>query len=229
MQSYGITGRETPLTLLKEAESSIHEYFASEQFNIMRFVKGHTIYREENYPTGLYAVISGKVKICMKGDGGKEQITRIAVKNDCLGLEYVIKDSKYCSSAIALTETETIFISKDKFNDLVQTNARLAHAFAALLSKNIIDREQKLTSISYTPVRGRLAGALLFLDSKFNGDGDGSIILTRSELASYIGSVQETTTRVLSEFKNEKLVEISGRKINIINRDKLMSIRNLYR
>jgi CRP-like cAMP-binding protein len=70
---------------------------------------------------------------------------------------------------------------------------------------------------------------LLLLESKFIQDGNGKIAISRSDLASYVGSVRETVSRLISEFKEDKMIETSDDFLKIINRDKLISISNLYR
>lgn len=212
----------------EEAKRTIQKYLPAEEFDSIRFDKGQALYHQGNYPDGLYILVSGKVKICMKGDGGKEQILRIGIKNDYLGFECLLKYSRYCSAAIALTKIETVFVPKEFFNYLIQAKPELLKAFAELLSSNLLEREQKLTDTSYKPVRGRLADALLLLDKQFNADTEEAITLTRTELASYIGSVRETTTRMLSEFKTDEIIEVIGDSIYVSNREKLFAISNLY-
>ncbi|TAL57732.1 MAG: Crp/Fnr family transcriptional regulator, partial [Bacteroidetes bacterium] len=174
-----------------------------------------------------YIIISGKVKICM-GSNKKEQILHIAVENDYLGYECLMKYSKYCTSSVTLTDTQTAFIPKDIFTYLMQTKPELANAFAELLSASLMRKDRKLADISYEPVRGRLAGALLELELKFKDKENSDILLTRAELASYIGSVRETTTRLLSEFREDKIIETDGGSIKVINRNKLIALSNLY-
>ena len=87
-----------------------------------------------------------------------------------------------------------------------------------------------MLDLAYKPVRGRLADALLSLDGKINPrQTDQQINLTRNELANYIGSVRETTTRLLSEFKKEQLIEMNRDYIQVVNHDKLNFISRLYK
>jgi CRP-like cAMP-binding protein len=100
--------------------------------------------------------------------------------------------------------------------------------FLTMLSLDDIDRERQLMDFEYKPVRGRLAEALLRLDKLFNNQNSGYIYLSRKEMAGLIGSVRETTTRLISEFRQEKIIETSHSGIRILNRKKLAEISNLY-
>ncbi len=99
-----------------------------------------------------------------------------------------------------------------------------------LLSLDLKEAETKITDLAYKPVRGRLAGALIYLTNKFseNTTEVPNISITRSDLACFVGTAKETVNRLLSEFRNEHLVETTGTKINILNFKGLNTLNNLY-
>jgi len=98
----------------------------------------------------------------------------------------------------------------------------------SLICSLLEEAEEKMTSMAQKPVRERLAEGLLVLDELFNGaggcksaDNDHSISLTREDLANIIGTATETVIRLLSDFKEEELIETEGRKILILDRSGL--------
>ena len=100
-----------------------------------------------------------------------------------------------------------------------------------MLSRDLIETENKLLDIVQRPVRGRLAQLLMsFSDEGPAGIGLSPIVcsFTRQDLANMIGTVKETVTRVLTEFKNENLITTNGRKIQVINTAGLDRIVNMY-
>ena len=87
-----------------------------------------------------------------------------------------------------------------------------------------------ITDIAQKTVRERLAEILLFLVNDFGLDSDNflNISLTREELSNIVGTATESVIRLLSEFKSDKLVELNGRKIKIINTKGLEKISNVF-
>jgi CRP-like cAMP-binding protein len=92
-----------------------------------------------------------------------------------------------------------------------------------------------MTSLAQKPVRERLAEGLIILDDLFNGknvchatNDEHSISLTREDLANIVGTATETVIRLLSEFKEERLIETNGRKILLIDREGLQKAAKNY-
>ena len=97
-----------------------------------------------------------------------------------------------------------------------------------MLSQLLEEAESKMTSMAQKPVRERLAETLLFLNNIFESDTQSDIhiqnaciALPREDLANIVGTATEVVIRLLHEFKEEKLVKINGRKITIVNVEKL--------
>ena len=100
-------------------------------------------------------------------------------------------------------------------------------SFIKMLSDNIADKEKQLINLAYSSVRKRVAEALLLLQARYdnNKDKSFSISISREDLANIVGTATESLIRTLSDFKEEKLVEIKGSNITIINIDKLKKLR----
>jgi CRP-like cAMP-binding protein len=96
------------------------------------------------------------------------------------------------------------------------------------MAKNIAEKEQQLLDIAYNSLRKRVANALITLLNKYRkNDVDVfSIQLSREDLANIAGTATESLIRTLSDFKSEKLIDISGSKISILNEKKLAVIFN---
>ena len=99
-----------------------------------------------------------------------------------------------------------------------------------LICKELGEANSFITDIAQKSVRERLAEVLIILKNTFKLDNDNilQILLTREELANIIGTATESVIRLLSEFKDDKLIELNGRKIKIINLKGLMKIANYY-
>jgi CRP-like cAMP-binding protein len=190
------------------------------------YKKGQIIFQEDSLPIGLYCLNTGMVKIVKLGSNGKEQILRIAKAGDFLGYRSLIGNTRYRASAVALEDSTACLIPKTEFSQLIRQNVNFYDGIMKMLCEVIENAETKITDIAYKPVRGRIAEALIMLDQAF-ADRE-QITLTREDLAGFVGTVKETAIRIISEFKNEKLIEINKRSIKVLNPEGLLRISNLY-
>lgn len=182
-------------------------------------------------PSGLYCINSGKVKIYQRGYEGKEQIIRLAKNGDILGYRALISGEGYSATATAIEDSKICLIPKEVFYELLQSNAEITKSMMKLLANELKDAESKITNLAQKPVIERLAEALLMLKEYYgNQEDDNSlnINITREEIANIIGTATETAIRLLSELKKEGILDLSGKKITIINNDSLMKLANLY-
>jgi CRP/FNR family transcriptional regulator, polysaccharide utilization system transcription regulator len=190
------------------------------------YKKGQYIFYENAAPVGLFCLSSGAVKLSKLSSNGKEQIVRIARPGDFLGYRSLISKARYTYSAIAIEDAAVCLIPKPEFFTLIRNNNQFYESLMQLICKEADEMEAKIGDIAYKPVRGRIAEALVLLagackDSEY-------ITLTREDLASLVGTVKETAIRIISEFKDEKIIEIDKRRIRILNQAKLMAVCNLY-
>jgi len=127
----------------------------------------------------------------------------------------------YKVSATALEDANICFISKDDFLDMIDTNATLRNGIMRELSKELGDRAVFITNMAQKSVRERLASALIILDDVYSGE---QINLTREDMANFVGTATETLIRLLKDLKEEGVIEIHTRKLEIVDKDKLMKI-----
>jgi CRP-like cAMP-binding protein len=206
-----------------EDQSFINSYKSS------TFTKrGQVIFHEGRIPQGLYCLNEGKVKIYMIGNDGKEQVVRIVTPRGFFGLRALISGRTYLSSAVTLEDSVICMIPKPVFFETIQKYPEVSHCLMIFLSSLLAEAENKMLSLAQKPVRERLAETLIKLHEVFNGNGGNNhISLSRADLANIIGTANESVIRLLSEFKDESLISIEGRRISILDFDKLRKIGKL--
>ena len=195
------------------------------------FKKGQLIFSEGSFPHGLYCINAGKIKIVHLGEMGKEQILRFAKGGDIIGYNSLLSGETYSCSAIAMEDSSVCFISRAFFLNMLANNMKLTMKMMTLLSNELKIAAQKLTSMAQKPVRERVAEAILFIKEIYGYEIDNATIdlsLSREDIANIVGTSRETATRLLSEFKDDGIIEINGKKIKITNRQKLVKTANLY-
>lgn len=196
----------------------------------MYYKKAQLIYQEGSTPLGAYFVENGSIKISKMGSSGKEQILRIVTNGELLCLSDLFSQSRYGNSAKTLEDSSLLFISKQDFWEVLKEDDQIFRNLLQQLALNIRKGNEKIVDLAYKPVRGRLAEALLSLDSKFNTKGREpyQIAITRADLASYVGTVKETINRLLSEFRTENLISTQGTRIKIKDPVGLEKISRMY-
>lgn len=189
------------------------------------YKKGQTLFLEGTPSFGVFCISQGNIKISKMGENGRESIVKIASKGDVLGPKGLFTESNYNTTATALEDSAVCFIDKKYISQLLGSNSTVAMNLMSKLTSDLETCETKLASLSYKNVREKLAGVLLDLVQSHGRPENGQVRidlkLTRQELASLIGTATETLIRVLSEFKEEDLVELQGKNIYILNLEKL--------
>ncbi len=200
----------------------------STENKIKRFKKKDTIFHEQDYPRSLYFITKGKVKTLKGNEEGKEYITGLHNEGDFLGYEALLQGATYSESAVALEDAELSIIPAEDFNSLIYKNRDVADKFIKLLSHDLKEKQERLLKLAYNSIRKRVADALVMLYERYKKDGPAnfSMAIPRDDLASIVGTAPESVIRALSDFKSEKLVEISGSNITILNADKLKAMKN---
>jgi CRP-like cAMP-binding protein len=199
----------------------------SEARDLRTYKKKDDIYKEGTYPKGIYFVNKGKVKTFQTSESGKELITELHKEGEFFGYISLLKDEKYTNSATALEDSEVYMIPKEDFFSLIYRNAEVSRKFIEILSNNLSENEKQLVKLAYNSVRKRLAEALVKLSDKYKeGAEKFSMNISREDLANMVGTATETVIRTLSDFKDDKFIEISGGTITIINYEKLANMKN---
>lgn len=200
----------------------------AEDKKIKTFKKKETVYTEGSYPNSIFFLQVGKVKAYKANEYGKEFITDLYKEGDFFGYSDLLQGNPYQDTAVALEEAEVAVIPKEDFFTLLQSSREVSAKFIKMLSNEIKEREDRLLQLAYNSVRKRVAEALVMLANRYQADKSKpfSMAITREDIASLVGTATETVIRTLSDFKEEKLVEMKGSLITVLNYDKLVRMRN---
>lgn len=189
------------------------------------YKKKSNVYFDHDQPIHLYHVESGKVRTYKVNEDGKEYVTGLFTEGDFFGYMPLISDSEYEDNAEVLEDSELSLIPKNDFKTLLFNNMDVANQFIKRLANNVQEKENQLIDLAYDTVRKRVASSLLQLESKFKKEEDQyTISITRNDLASMVGTATESVIRMLSEFKEDKHISITGSKITILNREALKAL-----
>ena len=189
----------------------------------MKLVKKKSaIFSEGDLPLHVYFIKSGNVKTFKSNPEGKELITNLYGPNDFFGFEEVLENTNYRESAVAMQDCEIITIPSHDFLIMLQKQPDVSKTFINLLCKKVAEREVQLLNLAYNSIRQRTAEALLKAETL--KDAKSAIAIPRDDLAKMVGTASESVIRVLSEFKEEGLIETDAGKIKILEPSKLEKV-----
>lgn len=212
-----------PMPELNLENFEISDFLKNKRIRNIR--KKDFIFMEGQIPGNLYWIKSGKVKNFKTNSFGKELITSIQGEEEFLGHLPLLKNASYEESAEALEDVELYVIPKEEFLAFIKSSKLLSLQFIQLLSKELMDMEDRMIDLAYQPVRQRVARVLLNLGRKFKSwDNSNAITMSRKDISNIIGTAPETLNRMLSEFKEEGIIEISDLGLNVKDIKKLSKL-----
>ena len=190
------------------------------------FKKGKLIFYEGGIPTGAFFILSGRAKIYKTGLDGKDQIFYIYNSGDLLGYHALLCNESYEDACEALEDCEILFVTKSKFFDLLQKIPELNMLLLQNMSHEFGVLVNTITVLAQKPLREKLAIYLLILKNRYTDDENpkGLISIPREDLANLIGTARESLGRLLKEFKEEGLIKIETRSIELVHIQKLERI-----
>lgn len=194
---------------------------------IAHYKRNQTIYSEGEEPTELMCLLKGKVKISKEGVGGRSQIIRMIRPIQYFAYRAYFAREHYLTSASACEASVVCAIPLRIVDLLIRANSRLAMFFIRQLSVDLGIADERTVNLTQKHIRGRLAESLLFLKDSYGLEEDGatiSIYLSREDLANLSNMTPSNAVRTLSAFSSERVIALDGRKIKLIDEERLRKI-----
>jgi CRP-like cAMP-binding protein/CheY-like chemotaxis protein len=207
---------------IRDAKQVLNIRDLGQDKKVKAYKKKTEIFSEGDMPLNVFFVKSGNIKTFKSHPDGKELIINLYTANDFFGFEPILENENYNESAVAMQDSELVVIPRHDFMQMIQTHPDVSKSFINLLCKKVVEREKQLLNLAYNSVRQRTAEALL--KSETLKDSRSVISISREDLAKMVGTASESVIRVLSDFKDEGLIEVEGGKIKILQRSKLEKV-----
>ncbi|SES12999.1 response regulator [Pedobacter rhizosphaerae] len=185
------------------------------------------VYVEDDEPSHLYYIVKGQVKTYKRFKDGRELSSSLYHNGDFFGYESLCNNEPYAENAATLVASEIIQIPKVDFMEYLLNYQSVSKTFISLLSGSVREKVEQMLQLAYSSVRKRVAEALLQVADKFGEDTHDTctIKISRDDLAALVGTASETVSRMLADFKDEKLIDKTGNAINILSIDKLKKVK----
>jgi CRP/FNR family transcriptional regulator len=193
------------------------------------FNKGEIIFSDGDEGNGFFVVVEGLVKIFKVSAEGKEQILHIYGPGEPFGQVAVYAGRSYPASAQAILKSHVLFFPRAAFVDLITRIPSLAMNMLAVLSMRLRAFTVQVENLSLKEVPGRLAAYLVYLADEQGKEDIISLSISKGQLASLLGTIPETLSRIFARMTELDLIEMDGRNIKLLNRDGLEELAELGR
>jgi CRP/FNR family transcriptional regulator, dissimilatory nitrate respiration regulator len=189
-----------------------------------RFEKGEAIFFEGDDANGFYLVVDGRVKIYKLSTEGKEQILHLFGAGEPFGEVPVFSGQAFPANADAVSKSRLLFFPRTDFVELITNNPSLALNMLAVLSMRLRQFTVQIESLSLKEVPGRLAAYLIYLAEEQNAGDCVALPAPKTQLASLLGTIPETLSRIFSKMSSQELILVDGRQIKLLDREGLQAL-----
>jgi len=183
--------------------------------NIVKFNKKEIIFRQGTRTSHFMYIKSGLVKIYKEGRNNRSIIMKIAKPGEYIGMLSVFGSDTFQFSGAAIMPTEIGIIDRDIFYYIFKNNGNFAQKIVENISKTGLFLFDKLLSFTHKQLPGRIADVILYFAEEIYKSEEFEFPLTRKELAELAGTTKESFIRTLTEFKNDKIIDLNGSKVKI--------------
>ncbi|KPK00065.1 MAG: hypothetical protein AMK71_08760 [Nitrospira bacterium SG8_35_4] len=207
--------------LSDEAVSKLEHILAGREFP-----KNMTIFSEGDEAAGFYIICRGRVKVFKLSADGKEQILHIVGPKELLGAVSAFAGNPYPANADTMEKTVAYFFPRREFLALVRKEPSIVMNMMANLAMRLQHFTRVIENLSLKEVPGRLAAYLLYLCRRSECRESIEIDVSKAQLASLLGTIPETISRILRKMSERGILSVSGRKVKLHNKKALQDIVN---
>ncbi len=201
---------------------STNHFASSENYSVIK--KGQIIFHEGFSASNLIIIIDGVIKLSKSAEVETESLLDIRHNGDVIGMEAFFGSGKYFTTARAVTDCRILVINRSTLAELKETrNEEYTNFIQKSLMKSISSLQNRIYLLKEASAKTKIAYILLLFSDKHSTPSQ-EIILPREELAELAEVSRETASREISFFNKAKILKVSGRKILIVNREKLQSL-----
>jgi CRP/FNR family transcriptional regulator, dissimilatory nitrate respiration regulator len=186
---------------------------------VKSYKRGEAIFWEGDPGIGFYVVVGGKVKVFKTSSEGKEQILHIYGPGHPIGEVPVFSGSRFPANAMAIAKSRLLFFPRKDFVDLISSQPSLALNMLAIFSARLRQFTVQVENLSLKEVPARLASYLIYLTEEQGNTEVVTLPISKGQLASLLGTIPETLSRIFNKMTLFKLIAVQGSKITLVNRE----------
>lgn len=187
-----------------------------------KYPRGTYIVRTGEETDALYIILSGRVKVLIPNEEGREVILTTMGPNEFFGEMGMLDDQPRSASVEAVEPCEMLRISKAGFMDTLRNNFDAAMLIIRNLVRHLREADRKIESLALIDVSGRVARLLMELAEEVDGKWVVQRAPPKQEIARMIGASREMVSRVVKDLQRRGFIQAEGRKIVVLDRQTMM-------
>jgi CRP-like cAMP-binding protein len=222
---------ETDSDYICDITAPCFQMLLPEEAEVVRASKTQILFRKDDNLTkqGAFAsyilfMIDGYAKQYIEGDGIKNYNLRIIKPGEFIGLSTVFSGNTFNYSSVALTDCHVFLVEKEAIGNIVKVNGKFGFNIIKRYCEQNTNLLNTVRNLMYKQMNGRMADALLYIDSLKSEKKEIFQLLSRKDLADFAGISTESTVKLLKQFEKEGLINLQEKDINIIKYDTLQGI-----
>lgn len=186
------------------------------------FPRGSTIISAGDMTDSLYVIISGRLKVMMSDNEGREVILAMLNPGEFFGEMGLLDDHPRSATVVALEACELLSLTKRDFKKCLEDNFELSMTVMRGLVHRLREADKKIGSLALMDVYGRVARLLIEMSETINGEKVVTKKVAKQDIAKMIGASREMVSRVMKDLQNSGFIEVRGNAIHL--RDTIMTI-----
>lgn len=202
------------------------EMVEKNQVNVI-YKKGETICKQGSFASHIMFLEEGLVKIYLEGNPPNLILT-ITPSNHLIGLPSIYEgNNTFLNSVSTYVDSKVRLIDVNIFKQLIRQNANFASKIINVLNENTAQAYGRFFCLTRKQLHGRMADILLCLSDRIFKSKEFNLPLSRNDLGELTSMSTESVIRIMKEFKDDKLIKVSGKSIEILDHEKMLRISEL--
>jgi len=198
-----------------------------ENSNIVSYKAHDIIFKQNTRTSHVMFIKSGLVKLYAENKNQRNKILKLGTAKEYLGLNSVLGEETFSYSAVAVQRTEIFIIDFEIFQQVLQNNGQFSYALLKHITEHNLMLLSRLISQSQKQLPGRIADIILYFTEQIYNSKEFHFPLTRTELAELAGTTKESLIRTMTEFKNDKIIKLEGKKVSVISLEILKTLSRI--
>ena len=198
--------------------------FINENKTQVLYRNGENICKQGAFASYVLYISDGLIKLYLESPNNKNINIKILKTSEFIGLSSVYGENIYNYSAVALKDSNICLLEKKSFRKLLNNNGNFASEIIKWYCNNEKQLFNKIKSLGHKQMHGRLADTLLYLSNEDFKEEELFSKLSRQDIADFSCISTESAVRLLAELKNEGVIQVDGKHIKILDKEKLMEI-----
>lgn len=193
----------------------------------VHFNKGETIRKQGTYMSHVISINSGLAKLYLEGIEQRNAIIRIAKPSNFIGGPGIYLDQRHHFSVSALMNTIVCFIDVTVFKDIIDRNKEFSTEFMKDFSRSTLSVYTRLISLTQKQMPGRMADTLIYLFEEIFESSKFTMHLSRQDISELSGMSKDSAVKILREFQNDGLINLTDNEMELIDSDALHRISRI--